>query len=348
MTRIRARSSAGAEKPDIAAENGDAVCTMLHQDDGAVRDNLDPDQLRNALEKGEGTLWVDLDVSDTSQAALLKDVFNFHPLAIEDALNPSSRVKVDEYPAFLVVIARVVSFVESTPDPYDLDTANLTIFITKNAIVTAHLQNLPIIQSLVATLRANPDLLARGPSRIAHFVLDGAVDAYFPVLDRLDEFVDEIEERVFGQFDEQLLQEIFKVKRLVISLRRYLAPQREVLSQLTMRPSPFLPTEAQIYFRDVYDHMLRITDSLDSYRDLLSSTLDAYLTQVSNRLGYVSKALAAVGALSVPFVVIAGVYGMNFEHIPFAHHPYGFEIAVGAQALLAVVLLAILRYKKMV
>jgi magnesium transporter len=348
MTRTRERSTAKAAAPVGPSTDGGKLCTILRRDDGSVQDTLDPDALRTAVNSGEGTLWVDLDVSDPAQAALLKDVFNFHPLAIEDALNPNSRVKVDEYPTFLVIIARVVSFAESTPDPYDLETANVSIFITKNAVVTAHLQNLPIVQSLVATLRGNPDLLARGPARIAHFVLDGAVDAYFPVLDRLDEFVDEIEERVFGKFDERLLQEIFKVKRLVISLRRFLAPQREVLSQLTMRPSPFLPTETQLYFRDVYDHMLRITDSLDSYRDLLSSTLDAYLTQVSNRLGYVSKALAAVGALSVPFVVIAGVYGMNFEHIPLSHHPYGFEIMVGIQVVLAAIFLLALRYKKMV
>jgi magnesium transporter len=114
-----------------------------------------------------------------------------------------------------------------------------------------------------------------------------------------------------------------------------------------MRPSRFLPPEAQLYFRDVYDHMLRITDALDSYRDLLSSTLDSYLTQVSNRLGTVSKGLAVVGALSIPFVVIAGVYGMNFEHIPLAHHPYGFEIMVAIQVAVSLGLLVAFRRRGM-
>ena len=314
--------------------------------DGSCTQSLDINELKAAVATKEGMLWVDVDVSDASQAAILKAVFHFHPLAIEDAINASSRVKVDEYPTFLLVVARVVAFAESTEDPYDLETAILTIFITDHAIVTAHAMELPSVQTLLKSLEANPDLLARGPARVAHFVLDGAVDAYFPVLDRLDEFVDDLEQRVFGQFDEQLLQEIFKVKRLVITLRRYLAPQREVLSQLTMRPSPFLPTEAQLYFRDIYDHMLRITDALDSYRDLLSSTLDSYLTQVSNRLGAVSKGLATVGALSVPFVVIAGVYGMNFERIPLSHHPFGFEILFGVQLALGVALLLWLRRLK--
>jgi magnesium transporter len=314
---------------------------------GDVKHDLTTDELRVVVEAAEGTLWVDLDVSDPAQAALLSDVFHFHPLAVEDALNPTSRVKVDEYPDFLVVVARVVGFCESTPDPYDLETANLTIFVTRHVVVTAHVERLPVIAALMEKLRANADLLDRGAARVAHFALDSAVDAYFPVLDGLDEFVDELEQRVFGHFDEQLLQEIFKVKRLVIGLRRFLAPQRDVLSQLANRPSPFLPPEVQLYFRDVHDHMLRITDSLDNYRDLLSSTLDGYLTQVSNRLGSVSKGLAVVGALSVPFVVIAGVFGMNFDRIPFQHNQYGFEILFGLQLLLGVAFMAWLRWKKM-
>ncbi len=320
--------------------------SVYRRPDGSCEESLGISALKAAVASGEGVLWVDLDVSDPQQAALLKDVFHFHPLAIEDACNGNSRVKVDEYPTFLLVIARVVAFIEETEDPYDLETANLTIFVTKHAIVSAHLVQLPSVEKLLGSLEHNQDLLERGPARVAHFVLDGAIDAYFPVLDRLDEFVDDLEQRVFGQFDEELLQEIFKVKRLVITLRRYLAPQREVLSQLTMRPSPFLPVEVQLYFRDIYDHMLRITDALDSYRDLLSSTLDSYLTQVSNRLGAVSKGLATVGALSVPFVVIAGVYGMNFERIPLAQHPYGFEILFGVQLLVGVSLMLWLRRLK--
>ncbi len=323
--------------------------SALRRPTGQVERDLSIDAIRAAFEHPDGaTLWVDLDVSDDAQAALLTDVFHFHPLAVEDARNPKSRVKAEEYPGFLVVVARVVSFCETTPDPYDLETANLTLFLTEHAVITAHLETLPSVQSLIERLRANPDLLERGPARIAHQVLDTAVDAYFPVLDRLDEFVDDMEQRVFGRFDEALLQEIFKVKRLVISLRRYLAPQREVLSQITMRPSRFLPPDAQLYFRDVYDHMLRITDALDSYRDLLSSTLDSYLTQVSNRLGAVSKGLAVVGALSIPFVVVAGVYGMNFEHIPLSHHPYGFEIMFAVQIALSVVLLVVMRRRGMI
>ena len=322
------------------------VTGMVRLADGTISDLTPVDEVRAAAANAEATFWVDLDVSRPEEAQLLKDVFHFHPLAIEDALNPASRVKVDEYPSFLVVVARVVGFCATTPDPYDLETENLTIFVTEKSLVTTHMQRLPVTDALISRVKENPHLLERGPASLAHLVLDVAVDAYFPVLDQLDEFVDDLEQRVFGQFDEAMLQEIFKVKRLVITLRRFLAPQREVLSALTMRPSRFLTPDAQLYFRDVYDHMLRITDALDSYRDLLSSTLDSYLTQVSNRLGSVSKGLALVGSLSVPFVVVAGVYGMNFDRIPLAHHPYGFEIMLAIQLALGAILVMTLKRLK--
>jgi magnesium transporter len=344
MSSSRTTEPAGT---GVESTSSAAPACIFRQEAGAAEVDLSLDQLRDAVRSGEGTLWVDLDLSQPAQAALLSELFHFHPLAIEDALNPASRVKVDEYPEFLLVVARVVGFRESTPDPYDLDTANLNVFIGKRIVVTAHLEPLPVIGDLMKRLRANHDLLDRGPTRVAYLALDAAVDAYFPVLDGIDEFVDELEQRVFGRFDERLLHEIFKVKRLVISLRRYLSPQREVLGQLANRPSQFLPPEAQLYFRDVYDHMLRITDSLDSYRDLLSSTLDGYLTQVSNRLGKVSKSLAIVGALSVPFVVVAGAYGMNFEFIPLQHARYGFEVMLGVQLLLGLLFLIVLRLKRM-
>jgi magnesium transporter len=134
----------------------------------------------------------------------------------------------------------------------------------------------------------------------------------------------------------------------VLSLRRYLAPQREIFNVLTNRPSPLLPPESQLYFRDVYDHVLRINDSLDTFRELLSSTLDSYLTQVSNRLGSITKGLSVIATLSVPFVVISGMWGMNFERIPLHGNAHGFLLMVVIQLALGILLVALLRWKKLI
>ncbi|MEN9791759.1 MAG: hypothetical protein RLZZ63_1417, partial [Gemmatimonadota bacterium] len=139
------------------------------------------------------------------------------------------------------------------------------------------------------------------------------------------------EERVFVHFDQEALRDIFGVKRLVLQLRRHVGPMREVFNILQNRPTPYLAAETQVYFRDVYDHVIRLTETLDSYRDLLSSTLDSYLTQVSNRMGVVTKGLTVVATLSVPFVVVSGMWGMNFVSIPLAEMPNGFWIMLAVQ-----------------
>jgi magnesium transporter len=150
------------------------------------------------------------------------------------------------------------------------------------------------------------------------------VDAYFPIVEQVDGFIDSIEERVFVHFDDSALNDIFAVKRLVLQLKRHLAPQREVFNFLTNRPCALVPPDAQLWFRDVYDHVVRLNESLDSYRDLVSSTMESYLSQVSNRLNLVTKGLTTVATLSVPFVVVSGMWGMNFAHIPLSNWPHGF------------------------
>ena len=318
-----------------------------HRDpDGKLRRDLAPRELHAAIKQPGASLWVDIDSTNRHQLAVMEKIFNFHPLSIEDSVNPVSRVKVEEYPDYLFIVVRVVRFCESTPDPYDLETFNLNLFIGRNFLVTVHGEPSPSVAAVENLVVRNPDMLDRGPARLGHMILDTAIDAYFPIVDQLDDFIDSLEARVFGKFDDDVLHEIFTVKRMVISLRRYLSPQREVFNILTNRPTPFIAPEVQVYFRDVYDHMLRINDSLDNYRELLSSTLDSYLTQVSNRLGMVTKGLSVVATMSVPFVVVAGIYGMNFQNIPLANNPNGFWIMVVGQFAIGLGLVAFLKWRR--
>ena len=315
--------------------------------DGRLRTDLGPRELREVLDEGTRTLWVDVDIGNRHQVAVLEKVFGFHPLAIEDALNPNSRVKIEEYPGHLFLIVRGVRFCDETSeDPYDTETYNLSFFLGRNYLVTTHGEQAASMQIMADRVLRTPDLLERGPARLLHGIADMAVDAYFPILDQLEEFVDGLEERVFHQFDESALRDIFAIKRLVLSLRRHLSPQREVFNQLTNRPTSLLSPETQVYFRDVYDHVLRINDGLETYRELLSSTLDSYLTQVSNRLGSITKALSVFATLSTPFVVVSGMWGMNFERIPLAGHPYGFWLMLALQLAVGGAMLGILRWRR--
>lgn len=310
---------------------------------GNVSRDLSLKDLSACVREGRGPLWVDIDTSVRQQLALLEKVFGFHPLSIEDVMNPNSRAKVEAYDNYLFVVLRAVRLDEQTQDPYDLETENMHFFISQNVLVTAHHGPSKLIDSVAELAMRSTDLIGRGPGRLAHLVMDAAVDSFFPVLDRIDDFIDSLEERVFHEFREEALRDIFAVKRMVLSLRRYLAPEREIFNVLTNRPSPYLSTDIQLYYRDIYDHILRINDSLETYRDLLSSTMESYLTQVSNRLGLITKGLSVVATLSVPFVVVSGMWGMNFNRIPLAQNPLGFEIMLVAQLALGAGLLWMLR-----
>jgi len=322
---------------------------MYYVDDsGQPRRDLTLADLADVVRRKSGRLWVDVRATDRQCVALLENVFGFHPLAIEDALNPSSRVKVDEYPGFLFAIIRGVRFHEGTEDPYDLETFNISFFLGPNYLVTVHGGESSAFNIVADRVERHPDMLARGADRVMHAIMDGAIDAYFPLLDGIDDFVDGIEERVFKDFDREALHDIFRVKRMVVSLRRHLGPQREVFNVLALRPTALLTPEMQVYFRDVYDHMLRINESLETYRELLSSTLDSYLMQVSNRLGLVTKGLSVVATISIPFVVVSGMWGMNFAHIPLSQSPGGFWYMLALQLGLSAVLLIWLRARKVI
>lgn len=317
-----------------------------HDASGAVRKGLTVEELTAVLHAGTGTLWVDLRRDIATDTELLKTLFAFHPLAIEDSLNPESRVKLEEYKDFLILIVRGIEFCDETEDPYDIETANLTFFLGKNYLVTVHGEDAPPVDEIRAVLDRKPELASYSPARLMHAVVDASVNAYFPIIDRLDEFMDGLEEKIFAQFDQAALREIFSVKRLVLSLRRHLAPQRDVFAVLTNRPSPLLTPETQVYFRDIYDHVLRINDALETFRELLSSTLDSYLSQISNRLGTASKTLSAVATLTVPFVVVSGMWGMNFQKIPLSAHPHGFWIMLVVQLLIGGFLVGVLKWLK--
>jgi magnesium transporter len=315
--------------------------------DGTLRRELSLAELKDVIQSGTGQLWVDMRVTSRLCIAMLDNVFAFHPLAVEDALNPSSRVKLDEYPGFLFAIVRGVRFQTDTDDPYDLETFNINYFLGPNYLVTVHGGQSPAFADVSERVLRGPELLGRGGERVMHALMDGAIDNYFPLLDEIDDYIDALEQRVFTKFDEKALYDIFSLKRVVLSLRRHLSPMREVFNILSNRPTPLVAQDVQVYFRDIYDHMLRINDTIETYRDLLSSTLESYLTQVSNRLGAITKGLSVVATVSIPFVVVSGMWGMNFTHIPWSDRPAAFWDMLALQLGLAAMLLIFLRWKKM-
>jgi magnesium transporter len=304
--------------------------SIYRRPDGTLEHDLSPVRLREIVHAGEGELWVDIDSTNMHQHALLEKVFQFHHLSIEDTLSPDTRVKYEEYDRYVFVVMAGVRFDEGTPDPFDLETFNLYFFLGRNFLVTVHAIPSPSCTAVQERLMRDPERLSRGVETTMHNIIDQNVDAYFPLIEQLHDLVDALEEKLFDDYDPELIHEIFRAKRSVFNLRRHIGPLRDVLNILTNRPCAHIRSETQLYYRDVYDHAIRIVESLDTTRELLGGVLETYLSQASNRMNQVMKQLSAVATIALPLIVVAGIYGMNFAHLPLTAHPYGFYWAIAS------------------
>lgn len=313
---------------------------------GELRQWLSEEEIARALAEGR-SLWVDLDSGDDEQWRLLEDVFHFHPLAIEDTRSAQGRVKVEEYGDFLFVVVRETQLEGATPDPYDLHFNNLCLFIGKTFTVSVHDADSAAVCTVVDRLEAGADPLGPAGDHLAYHLLDTVTDGYFPLLDGIDALVDELEERVLDG-DRAVLDKVFRMRRMLAQLRRHLAPAREVMATLANRPSAYLRPETQIYFRDVYDHVVRQLESVETYRDLLSGAMETHLSVISNRMNEVIKAISVIGTVVLPPTLIASIYGMNFKSIPMAEHPLGFWFAIALMTVVSVVFVVYLWWKRWV
>ena len=312
--------------------------SIYRRPDGTVEHDISPVKMREIVQTGDGELWVDIDSTNTHQHALLEKIFEFHHLSIEDTLSPGTRVKLEEYDRYLFVVVAGVRFDSATPDPFDLETFNLYFFLGRNFVVTVHAAPSPPCGEMRERLMRSPDLLARGAEMTMHGIIDQAVDAFFPLVEHMGDLVETLEEAVFQEFDEKLIHQIFKAKRAAFSVRRHIGPLREVLNTLSNRPTTYIRPETQLYYRDVYDHTIRIMEWVDTTRDLLAGVIETYLSQTSNRMNRIMKQLSIVSTIALPLIVFGGIYGMNFQHLPLTDNPFGFWVAIGTMGAVSAVL----------
>lgn len=317
--------------------------SLYRRPDGTIEQELSPARIREIVQSGQGELWVDIDSTSNHQHALLEKVFEFHPLSVEDTLSPGTRVKLEEYDRYLFVVMAGLSWDDATPDPFDLETQNLYFFLGKNFLVTVHAVASRSCDSARDRFIRNPDLMSRGVEMAMHHIIDQSVDHFFPLVEQLNGLVDGLEEKLFQQFDPDLIHQIFKAKRSAFAFRRHIGPLRDVLNILTNRPCAYVRHETQLYYRDVYDHTIRITESVDATRDLLGGVLETYLSQTSNRMNQVMKQLSIVATIALPLIVVGGIYGMNFQHLPLTDHPWGFYWALGMMGAVSVVIVGWLK-----
>lgn len=269
----------------------------------------------------EGLIWVDLhqeqrdETSSDYQAEraeflrILKDVFGFHPLAIDDALAETLLPKLDDWDTYVYLTLHAVVF-DTNLD--DVDTREVDIFLGRNYVVTHHTEPVPALEREARAILRDDRHTRRGPDYLVYELCDAIASDYLPCIDAIDEALDRIQDEMFERPAPGILERAFKVKRAVSHLRRVLSPQREVLNRLARDDYDVIDERERIYFRNVYDHYVRMADLNESLRDLAQGALDSYLSITANRTNQVMKALTIITVLFMPLTFVTGFFGMNF------------------------------------
>jgi magnesium transporter len=317
------------------------IKVRVHAEGAVVDRDLPLDRISDVL-AAEGTLlWVDVIAPSGDELDLIEEEFGFHNLAIEDASLIHERPKVDQYDDFLLIIFYAMSHDDSASG---ISLQQLSIFAGANFVVTLHGAELPILDAISDRWQVNHDRIKNhAAGLLVYSILDALVDEYLPVADRISDRIDQIEESIFGRFDATAQQEIFRLKRDLINIRKVLTPERDVLNVLMRRDTPVYNDETVRYFQDIYDHLLRVLDSVDTYRDLLSSALDSHLSVLSNRMNKVMKTLTASSIILMSMTLVAGIYGMNFVHMPELEWSAGYPLALGLMVAIGVSLGALFK-----
>jgi magnesium transporter len=295
--------------------------------DGRVERRERAEDIAAAHSAGK-TMWVEIGEPSPEAERLLIDTFGIHPLLVEDIFSERSVPKIEENDGYLYV---VVHALKANDDPTRAEMGVLDIVIGRNFVLTQHREG-PATMRLRARLEESSHLLQQGAAWLAHAFIDMVIDRFLPFMDALRTRIDAAEARVMvaaGPDEQDLLPELFALKRSVFALHRIAHHQRDILRQLSRADYPQIPKDVRPYYRDVYDHFMRVAEEAEAYKDVVTGAVDAYLNVQSYRMNDTVKRLTLISTVMLPLNLIAGFYGMNFAALPGLHWEWGFLCVLG-------------------
>jgi magnesium transporter len=303
------------------------IRSIYRAQDGVTRTGLTPAEFPAALGDIGGLLWVDFEGEKPEACEpILRETFGFHPLAVDDALQESHVPKVDDWGPYVYVVLHAVALDSDSGE--HVDTQEVDIFLGKNYVVTHRDVPCPAVDRVWVSCHRDERHTSRGVQYLAYRMADEMVAGYMPVFEQIDDAIDEIEDKVLNEpMKTATLERLLSIKRALLNLRRIITPLREVLNKLARDDYEVVDTKGRVYFRDVYDHLVRLHDINESMRDLVSGVLDIYLSVINNRLNDVMKTLTTITTLFMPISFIASFFGMNFfqpvapELAPWTNNP---------------------------
>jgi magnesium transporter len=322
------------------------ITSFYYKKGGELETDLTRARMLSVLQEKGGLLWVDFEAATEFEEDMLVEIFNFHPLAVEDCITDHSQPKLDDYEEYLFLVVHAITMIQKEKHK-ELATIELNIFFGENYIVTFHKDPIfGVAQTREIAQKKPAALLGSTSDILAHSILDHLVDSYLPALHDYDEKIDSLEKHMFENGSRNYLHMLLQIKQDIFTLRRVIAPQRDTLYSLTRNPSRFIKNKNLMYFRDVYDHLFRIHSVAESYQDNLNSILQVYFSYTSTKLNEIIKRLTVLATITMPPVIVASIYGMNFRHMPELDWPFGYWFALGLCFFSSLSMLAWMKFKK--
>lgn len=308
-----------------------------------VEEGFSAEDLPALLADETNMVWVDFsgetpELLNEAREVLL-NIFKFHYLTVEDCLETRNQPKVEAFPDYLYMVVHGVKPEETNSTNFV--TKELDCYLGKNFVVTFHIERFRSIKTVKQQIRTSTFACQRGAAYLLHQILDLLVDLYMPIVDDFDHAINNLEDRVFIMKTDSnsILEEIMDLRRSVARLKRISARQLDVLYRISRGEFPQIPEQHLPFFRDVHDHLLRISDLAEGYRDLVAGLFDIHFSVVANRTNEVMKTFAIFSGIMLPLTLIAGIYGMNFENMPELKTENGYFLTLATMAIVAVGLL---------
>ena len=289
--------------------------------------------------------WLNIDgLHDVEMVGKLGKAFDFHPLILEDVLSTRQRPKFEDYDKDIFIVLKMLSY---NDERQSVEAEQVSLILGANFVISFQERVGDVFESVRDRLRNSKGRIRKsGPDYLAYALLDAIVDSYFGILEKVGDKIELLEDELVSDPDEKTLQAIYRLKREMIALRRSIWPMRELISGIQRSESALIGESTGVYLRDVYDHTIQIIDTIESFRDVVAGMLDTYLSSISNRMNAVMKVLTIIATLFIPLTFVAGIYGMNFEHMPELKWRYGYATVWGVMIVTAAVMLVYFRRKK--
>jgi len=277
----------------------------------SIRKDIPPKEFPELIQNQQGLLWVDF-VSEPPETCLpILQSFGFHPLAIDDALQETHVPRLDDWGDYLYIVLNYMNMQENG-DSWETEVDELDIFLGKNYIVTHHDYPVSAVDETRAACDRDERNVQEGADHLLYKITDNLVAGYMPAVEKIDNAINQLEDQIFDRPSPRTLEKLFALKRVLLAMRRILLPQREVLNKLARDDYKVIDPRDRIFFRDIYDHLVRLHDLNETLRDLVGGALDTYLSVINNRMNEIMKTLTIITVLFMPLTFLTGYFGMNF------------------------------------